>query len=165
MTTPITELDRPAGRQAWNELAGPDDWPRFVLVNQIVRYLTQHDADRFNYEAGQRVEISSDNGPAPARYLLFTPDGEVQPVQARDGKVAIAATDNPGTYRLKGVEGGPVARGFSVNLPADATRLDRLTTDQLDELLGPGQYRLRAAAARSSVPKADKGRVGNSIRS
>ena len=34
MTTPITEPERPRGRQAWNELAGPNDWPRFKLVNE-----------------------------------------------------------------------------------------------------------------------------------
>ncbi len=55
MTTPITELERPAGRQAWNELAGPDDWPRFILVNEIMRYLTQHDAGTLQLRNGTRA--------------------------------------------------------------------------------------------------------------
>ena len=59
MTTPITELERPRGRQAWNELAGPDDWPRFILVNEIMRYLTQHDAGQFNFETGQQVVLAN----------------------------------------------------------------------------------------------------------
>ena len=59
MTTPITEPERPRGRQAWNELAGPDDWPRFILVNQIMRYLTQHDAGQYNFETGQSVVLAN----------------------------------------------------------------------------------------------------------
>jgi hypothetical protein len=142
MTTPITELERPVGRQAWNELAGPDDWPRFILVNEIMRYLTQHDAGRFNYEPGQDIVLVNRADEDPSRYLLFTPGGETQPVQARDDKLTIRGTEAPGIYRLKGERDGPVTRGFSVNLPARASRLERTTTQQLDTLLGADRYQL-----------------------
>lgn len=142
MTTPITEPDRPRGRSAWNELAGPNDWPRFILVNQILRFLVEHDAGRFNYEAGQSVVLSNRADRDPARYLLFTPDGETQPVQARDERLMISATDAPGSYRLKGERDGPVTRGFSVTLPERASRLERTTRDHLDESLGAGRYQL-----------------------
>ncbi len=74
--------------------------------------------------------------------MLFTPGGETQPVQARDDKLTISTTETPGIYRLKGERDGPVTRGFSVNLPASASRLERTTTQQLDTLLGADRYQL-----------------------
>jgi hypothetical protein len=142
MTTPITEVDRPQGREAWNELAGPDDWPRFILVNQIVHYLTQHDAGRFNFETGQDVVLLNRPDQDPARYLLFTPNGDTQPIQAKDDNVTIRTTETPGVYRLKGELDGPVTRGFSVRLPARASRLERTTPAHLDQLLGAERYQL-----------------------
>ncbi|MHB8863700.1 MAG: BatA domain-containing protein [Pirellulaceae bacterium] len=142
MTTSITEVERPGQRQAWNELAGANDWPRFVLVNGIIRYLTHHDAGQYNFEAGQDVVLANPTTDAPARYLLFTPDGETQPVQARDDQVTIRTTETPGIYRLKGEQEGPVVRGFAVNLPASASRLERTTSEQLDTLLGADRYQL-----------------------
>ncbi len=142
MTTPVTELDRPKGRQPWNELAGPDDWPRFILVNQITMFLTERGIDPFNFETGQRVVLSNPESRDPHRYVLFTPDGETQPVQARDDRLVIPSTDLPGTYRLKGQREGPVVRGFSVNIPDTTSRLQRISIDQLDAILGPDRYQL-----------------------
>ncbi len=74
----------------------------------------------------------------PSRYLLFTPGGETQPVQTRDDKLTISTTETPGIYRLKGERDGPVMRGFSVNLPASASRLERTTPEQSGHGLGCG---------------------------
>ena len=89
MTTPVTEVARPRGRTPWNELAGPDDWPRFMLLNDLMRYLTQHDAGRYNFVTGQRVALANPVDQAPLRYLLFLPDGETLPVQARKGLLTV----------------------------------------------------------------------------
>jgi hypothetical protein len=142
MTTPITELERPEGRSAWNELAGPDDWPRFILVNQIIQYLSDHNADRFNFRTGQTVTLANRADLTPNRYLLFTPGGDSQPIRARDEQITIKTTDTPGIYRLKGNLNGPVVRGFSVNLPAQASQLDRVEEEDLDRLLGEDRYQL-----------------------
>ena len=107
-----------------------------------MRYLTQHDAGRYNYETGQDIVLANRPDKDPSRYMLFTPGGETQPVQARDDKVTISTTEAPGIYRLKGEREGPVTRGFSVNLPASASRLERTTTQQLDALLGADRYQL-----------------------
>jgi hypothetical protein len=142
MTTPITEPERPPGWRAWNELAGPNDWPRFKLVNDIMTYLTQHDAGQYNFVAGQSVLLANPPDRTPGRYLLFMPDGQTQPVQSRDGRLTINTTDSPGIYRLKGDREEPVARGFSVNLPARASRLERVTKEHLDELFGKDRFQL-----------------------
>ncbi len=142
MTTPITELQRPRGRQAWNELAGPDDWPRFILVNQLMQYLTQHEVGQYDFSTGQTVVLPNRSDEQPSRYLLFAPHGESQPVQARDDKLTITMTEMPGTYRLKGDRDGPVSRGFSVNLPLRASLLERTNKAELDKLLGADRYQL-----------------------
>ncbi len=142
MTTPITEPERPPGRLAWNELAGPNDWPRFLLLNDLMRYLTRAGAGPLDFQTGQSVVLANPSDQAPSRYLLFLPDGDTQPVQARDELLTIQTTDAPGTYRLKGELSGPVSRGFSVNLPAVASLLERTTKEHLDELLGADRYQL-----------------------
>ena len=142
MTTPVTEPERPRGRQAWNELAGLNDWPRFMLLNQMMRYLTQHDAGQYNFDTGQAVVLPNRSDEEPGRYLLFAPDGETQPVQARDDKLTITMTETPGIYRLKGDRDGPVSRGFAVNLPLQASLLERTNKEQLDKLFGAGRYQL-----------------------
>ena len=76
----------------------------------------------------------------PDRYQLFTPLGQPQDVTAADGRVAVRFTEYPGAYRLKGNRGGPVVRGFSVNLPQTASQLTRLSKGELDQLLGPDRY-------------------------
>ena len=67
----------------------------------------------------------------------------------------IRFTDHPGAYRLRGQKGGPVVRGFSVNLPATTSDLSRLPAGNLDELLGEDRYHL--ARSREEIDRA----VGN----
>jgi hypothetical protein len=151
MTTPITEPERPRGRQAWNELAGPNDWPRFMLINDLIHYLTHVGSGQLVFQTGQSVVLANPPEQTPNRYLLFLPDGDTQPVQSRDGQLLISTTSTAGTYRLKGDWNGPVTRGFSVNLPAAASRLQRTTAQRLDEMLGSARYQL--ARDRSEIQR------------
>jgi hypothetical protein len=54
----------------------------------------------------------------------------------------VGQPSDPGIYFLRGTMGGPVSRGFSVNIPASDTQLTQATTEQLDLLLGAGAYRI-----------------------
>ncbi len=140
LTTPITDPLRPKGRSTWNELAtGEDAWPCFVLANEMMLHLAQSGADtRLNFRCGETAVLA--NGEYAERYQLFTPNELPQDVTARDGRVVVRFTDHPGNYRMKGLQGGPVIRGFAVNLPAEATDLTRLTKEQLDPLFGAERY-------------------------
>jgi hypothetical protein len=143
MTTPISDPPRPAGRPAWNELAtGEDAWPNFVLVNEMLLHLVRSGQSRLNLLAGETAVLTNDPLEYPERYQLFTPLDQPQDVLSRDGRLTIRFTDNPGAYRLRGQKGGPVIRGFAVNLPADTSDLARLPRQQLDELLGKDRYQL-----------------------
>jgi hypothetical protein len=157
MTTPISDPARPAGYAAWNELAtGEDAWPCFVLVNEMLVHLVQSGQTRLNLLAGETAVLPNDPAEFPERYQLFTPLDQPQDVLAREGRLTVRFTDNPGAYRLRGQQGGgPLVRGFAVNLPADSSDLTRLPREQLDELLGKDRYQL--ARSQDEIDRA----VGN----
>lgn len=146
LTTPVTDPLRPIGRKPWNELlTGDDAWPGFVLVNEMLLYLTGSSEARLNYVTGETAVLRNDPATQPERYQLFTPLDEPQDVLARDGRVTVRFTDNPGAYRLRGQLGnktGAIVRGFAVNLAADVGDLTRWPADKLNDLLGKDRYHL-----------------------
>ena len=143
LTTPVTDPLRPRGRTAWNELlTGDDAWPGFVLVNEMLLYLTGSSEARLNYLTGETAVLRNDPATQPERYQLFTPRDEPQDVLAREGRLTVRFTDNPGAYRLRGQRSGPVIRGFAVNLPPDVGDLTRYPDEKLRELLGAKRFHL-----------------------
>ena len=143
MATPISEPPRPNGRDPWNELAGANDWPRFALINDLANYLSQHDTiPALNYQVGDHVVLNNDSARQPDRYQLFVSDDEPYETLAQRDKISIRYTQQHGTYRLKGQRGGLVLRGFSVNIPAQETDLQRLEDDALAGWLGPDRFHL-----------------------
>ena len=140
MTTPLSDKPRPKDRRPWNELAfGEDNWPPFVLINEMMTYLSQSGDRKLNYVAGNRV-ILPNAELDPPRYQMFPPSGDPVSVIARSGRVSIRFTERPGAYRLRGNRGGDVVRGFAVNLPPSLTRLERIQSGRLDEFLGADRY-------------------------
>ncbi len=142
-TTPVSDPLRPAGRTCWNELPTSEvNWPYFVLINETIRYLAGTNDQRLNYLVGETVQIPNQTGAYPDRYDLFPPHDEPLDVTAHQDLLTVRATDRAGAYRLKGFLGGPVARGFAVNLAPRESDLRRLSRVQLDELLGKDRYQL-----------------------
>ena len=143
MTTPISDLPRPTDHPLWNELAtGENNWPCFILVRETMTYLVKSGQTRLNLLAGETAVLPNDPAEFPERYQLFTPLEQPQDVLARDRRVTVRFTDNPGAYRLRGQKGGPIVRGFAVNLSGDTSDLSRLPPEKLDALLGEGRYQL-----------------------
>jgi hypothetical protein len=156
MTTPVSDPPRPAGYEAWNRLAtGENAWPYLVLVNETMLHLVGSGQSRLNLQAGETAVLPNDEGRYPARYQLFTPLDQPQDLLARDGRLTVRFTDNPGAYRLRGQLGGPIIRGFAVNLAEETSDLSRLPAERLDELLGKGRYQL--AGSKEEINRA----VGN----
>ena len=140
-TTPLSDTTYTA--QAWNELAfGDNNWPPFILCNELLLYLVRGSESRLNYVAGETVELSNDPRTQPRRYQLFLPDEPPQDVTAQNARLRMPYTSTAGHYRLKGARGGVVHRGFSCNLPAALTKLNRLEPEAFDALLGEGRYQL-----------------------
>jgi hypothetical protein len=141
LTTPVSDPAQLSGRQTWNELpTGDNAWPYVALVNEMMRYLVDTAGTKLNYLAGETASLPNSQGRHPDRYQLFTPLGQPQDVTAADGRISVKFTEYPGAYRLKGTWGGPVVRGFSVNLPRAASELARLPRSELDGILGPDRY-------------------------
>jgi hypothetical protein len=161
MTTPISEPPRPEGRSLWNELAtGEEAWPCFILVNEMMRHLVRSGQMRLNLLAGETAVLPNDPAEYPERYQLFTPLDQPQDVLVRDGRVTVRFTDQPGAYRLRGQKGGPLVRGFAVNLSGDTSDLTRLPRERLTELLGDGRYQI--ARSHEEIDRAvGKDRIGS----
>jgi len=144
MTTPISDpLWRRGRRRPWNELpTGENAWPYFVLVNELLLSMVQSGSSPLNYTAGASAVLTHDADREPETYTLFAPQEKPQPIRARQRKLQVGYTETPGAYRLKGSRDGPWRRGFSVNLPAAETNLQRLKPGALDTLLGKDRYQL-----------------------
>jgi hypothetical protein len=161
VSTPISDPLNVRGRPAWNRLpTGIDPWPFFVLVNEMFQYLVQQGDSRLNYEVGQPVSLTVHDDGRTSRYQLFVPTGEWQEVTADRNRIALQFADVPGTYRLRSKSGSD--QGFSMNLPTEATRLDRIDAESLDDWFGQDGYRL--ARSREEVNRdLGEARIGHEM--
>ncbi|NLE38443.1 MAG: hypothetical protein GX621_10505, partial [Pirellulaceae bacterium] len=142
MTTPATDLPR---GNPWNLLPVADPWPFLILTNQAMLYLVGSADQRLNYFAGQTAAIGLDPASRFRSYLVTTPGGVAFPlsVDPKENRIVITSTDEPGNYRVQaGGRTTGVDHGFSVNLEPRQTELERITREELDELLGPIQHQV-----------------------
>ena len=143
LTTPLSDVARPPGRLPWNELAfGEDPWPQFVLVNEMMLYLVSAGTVRLNYFSGEPAAVPFQPQSDPNRFQVFPPHGEPYEVRAGDDSLTLRFTELPGNYYLKGNRGGVVQRGFSVNLPEQASDLTRANVADIERILGRGRLRI-----------------------
>lgn len=136
-TSPISDPpQRPGEPMPWNSLATAEDpWPYFVLVNRTVDFLARAGEEARNYLTHEPVSLENPVPPYPTRYRIFyaAPSGApiAQPLFAENERLALAGMERPGHYRIRGVEGPGVLRGFSVNLGAGEGELSRLSDEEL----------------------------------
>lgn len=164
LATPVTDASgRRGGRTPWNEFAfGENNWPPFILVNEITRYLASNESVRRNFFAGETATLTNRSDQDPDEYVLFAPQQPPEPKVAVDDRIVVAYTENLGAYRLKGNRGRTVIRGFAVNLPASETVLSRVDGAALDSILGADRYRF--AADRKAIERDQSdARAGSSL--
>jgi Aerotolerance regulator N-terminal len=128
MATPISDALNIAGRPPWNRLpTGPDPWPHFVLMNTTMSALCGKGDERRNYFVGEQPQVRVADGTGGTKARVFTPAGTWQAVAiADDRSLSLALLDIPGAYRVRTQDTGAGTTGFSANLPAGITRLQRL---------------------------------------
>ena len=79
-------------------------------------------------------------------------------MRSDEGELQLPFTTTPGVYRLKPAEAN-APRGFSVNLPLEASDLKRIDEEQLDVALGEGHYKI-ATKQEEIVREQGQQRVG-----
>ena len=166
MTTPVSDDANLPGRPAWNlipigTLEG--SWPFMMLADGTMTYLAETESHRLNYDVNQTAVARVPKAPTAKRYQLFKPNPEPelnwQEMTATNDRLEIGFSDLPGTYRIYDDDGDRIG-GFSVNLPAGATQLDRMTEEQMDEVLGEGRYQV-AVKQSDIVREVDESRAGS----
>lgn len=165
MTTPVEDFDAPAERR-WNRLATqPGNWPYVVLMDQMFSYLAGSTEGQLNYLAGETAVLRLPAEQRLTSYLLTTPRGDTlrQSADPTQRSIVVSDTDHVGNYRLtSGGEEGGFDRGFSVNLPAAASVLDRTDEEGLKEVFGDVAFQL--AHDRAEIDRhISTGRVGREL--
>ena len=142
MTTPVS--DDP-NRKPWNRLTAVGEWPFPALAQCTFLYLVGSTDQALNFVAGSPAVLQLNPQDAYQTYVLTAPDGtevRVAP-DLKKHELAVAATEQPGNYRVQaGGTAEGVDRGFSVNLAAAQTRLERISAGELGQLFGPVPHRL-----------------------
>ncbi len=143
MTTPVSDPLNVPNRPEWNRLpTGEAPWPYFVLVNDMFKYLVQSGERKLNYVVGEPAVMRTAALGENPRLQVFHPQDAWQDIASTADTVTYRFTNTPGIYRVRNANQNSRQRGFAVNLPASATVLDRIHTDQLDAILGSGFYRI-----------------------
>ncbi len=163
ITTSISDY---ASEDAWNLLpTAPDPWPFIALANGIARYLTGAGQTQLNYLAGQTIVLPLAPHEQVTSYVLQLPDSSAvrQSLAAGQHDLSIAATEALGNYRVRaGGEQEKLDRGFSVNLPVETSRLERVAMPELVKSLG--SERTRVARTRDEIEvRVGVGRVGHEL--
>ena len=139
-------------------------WPFLILANQIASYLVGSGEQQLNYFAGTNAVSLPIGDLNPRRYVLTRPDGsETTLPPPEKAELSISSVQQVGNYQVHCV-GEPKMpdQGFSVNLPAQVTQLDRLTDEELTDTFGP----FKPLVARSNdqiVRNVHDSRVGREI--
>lgn len=145
-------------RKQWNRLAG--EWPFFVLVNRLALFITGRTDAKFNFSANDPIILENDRENPVRDYLLRKPAGAQLPgnAAADSDSIWIEDANELGHYLIKPRgEGRPIS--FSVNHDPGESNFSRVTTTDLDNLLGEGRYSV-ARDVESLTRSVTAGRLG-----
>lgn len=137
LTTPIPGVDGPSRR--WNELfSGEEFLPAFLLVRGVFAHLARRDPGTLNVVVGQPVGLKHKES-AATRYQLFAPRMPPVAVDASNNQIVPGPPKIAGHYWLRNRDG---QAGFSANIAEEATRLMRVDSARLDDMLGADRYKV-----------------------
>jgi hypothetical protein len=131
----------------------------------MMYYLAGSTHSKLNYLAGETAIVRLASDQHHSIFSLIPPVGDPirQAVDERENAIVVTGTDQAGNYRLSAggaTEGTHL--GFSVNLPADVSRLDRVTPDELKAVFGETPFRV-ARSREEIVRDVNFGRVGREL--
>jgi hypothetical protein len=152
-------LERPLG-QGWVVLftvplgglpvTGDDRWHNYwedssfglVLTDRVCRYLAgDATPPEVNYFCGQPVQVALASPPPPPPYTLQGPGLTAAETNLKalsgEGRLPVPQASQPGNYTV--LDGkGRTAAGFSLNIRAEESQLDRVPAEEVEAVLGKG---------------------------
>ncbi|MFT5324496.1 MAG: putative membrane protein [Planctomycetaceae bacterium] len=145
-------------RKQWNRL--PASSPFFVLVNRLALFITGRTDAKFNFYANDAIMLENDRERSIRDYLLRKPAGAQLPgsVAADSGSIWIEDANELGHYLIK-PKGDGRAISFSVNHDSGESNFSKVTTTDLNNLLGEGRYSV-ARDVESLTRSVTAGRLG-----
>jgi hypothetical protein len=143
-----------------------------ALVNGVAEYLSGVGDAQLNYLAGQTVVLRLTPEEQVSSYVLQMPEPSVdaprwsavrQSLTPGQQDLSVAVTDALGNYRVRaGGSEGRLDRGFSINLPAETSRMERANSAEIVESLG--RSRTRVARTQKEIElRVGLGRVGREL--
>jgi hypothetical protein len=133
-------MNPPDRGQRWNDyLEGTSFFP--VMPQKAVGYLSGETEDaNINLPCGQSVPVALASSVRFPSYTIFGPGlkGQEQIINRADKQVElnIIQAVQPGNYKVTGKDATVAA--FSLNVPPEESRLDRVPPEQIEALLGEG---------------------------
>lgn len=131
----------------WNNFPGTlgplGYWIGFV--QQLADYTAGGGVEQFNHTCGEEVTLSLQPHAAERQMLFREPGFRQSPkvIPPDADHLTITRTEVAGPYTLiEGLDNARPLTGFSANLHSEECNLTRLTTDEINEMLGPARYQL-----------------------
>lgn len=175
MTTPISDWANSSN--PWNFLPTGtvefEPWPFVMLMDGMASYLVGSTDGQLNYYAGQTAVLRLDPNQRFTTYRLSVPARHTEDPAAPDESlrrsvdlkqqaIVESSTERPGNYRVQAGGEDGLNRGFSVNLPTEASDLTRIDQDQLKKIFG--EVKFRTARSREQIVRdIGENRVGREL--
>lgn len=141
------------------------NWAFFVLIDQLMQYLSGRSEATFNYLAGEDVFVRADSEPPVTKYLLRKPSGQQLQgaVPAGAASFAIRETDQLGHYDVLSADPqSKFSSGFSVNASATESDFRRMSEDDLTQMFGEKRFSLARDIA-TLQRRVTTGRLGEEV--
>lgn len=155
-----------ADTRGWiDHVEAAHNWAFFVLIDQLMQYLSGRSEATFNFLAGEDVFVRAESDPPLTKYLLRKPSGQQLQgaVPAGAASFAIHETDQLGHYDVLSADPqSKFASGFSVNAAASESDFRRLTEDDLTQMFGEKRFSLARDIA-TLQRRVTTGRLGEEV--
>ncbi len=151
-------------RARWSNLAFAG-WRFLALADQLAHYLSRQADATYNYTAGDDVTIPLPPNSPLRGYFLRKPLGEQVPgeVVAPFRSIGLHNIDQVGNYEIVSRdEKVSFSSAFSANAAAAESDFTRMTSDELDRVLGKGRYSV-ARSIEGLTRNVAFGRVGQEV--
>ncbi|MFM7593038.1 MAG: VWA domain-containing protein, partial [Isosphaeraceae bacterium] len=142
---PLARRPSSTDAAAWADF--PRSWSFVQVVNRMAAYLADSADDSAVIEAGRDISLPFDPLKGFNAALVKGPGdrpGERRMIDAADTRLIVANADMLGHWGVGFTGPGNTAfsSGFSVNPPSAESQIRTLSSDQLDQIFGKGEYAL-----------------------